>query len=191
MTRYNFDLSKPDKFREAIIYISRKSELDPKFSVTKLNKILFFSDFVFFGQHGKSITGQKYSKLERGPVPKAMMPVSKEMEADGDLIIREGTYYGYPQKKPIALRDPHLEVFLAIEIAMIDSVIEQFWRFTAKEISGASHGFIGWQIADFKETIPYGLAWIDEDPEFSDAEIEAILKVKPLSDQEKQRLKYH
>lgn len=188
--RFNSDLTKADKFREAILYISRKCETDQKFSVTKLNKILFYSDFIFFSKTGKSITGQNYEKLEHGPVPRAMKPVSDQMEASRDLLIRPGNFHGYVQKKPIALREPDLSVFSAEEIALIDAVIEECWKLTAKQISHASHGFIGWQIAEIKETIPYGLAWIEEEPEFTSEETEAILKLSPLSAEEKQNLRY-
>ena len=35
-----------DKFRELILYIAQESEGDPNFGATKLNKILFFCDFL-------------------------------------------------------------------------------------------------------------------------------------------------
>jgi len=46
----------PEKFRELILYIARKSEDDPKFGAVKLNKILFFSDFAAFRAFGKIVS---------------------------------------------------------------------------------------------------------------------------------------
>jgi hypothetical protein len=190
MTHFNHDLTKPEKFREAILYVSQKCETDPKFGMTKLNKILFYADFIQFSRTGESITGQSYQKLNFGPAPRAMKPVCDSMEAEKELVVKGRHHYSFIQNKPIALREPHLEVFSSSEIAIIDEVIEHVWRLSASEISDASHGFIGWQIMDFGETIPYGLAWIDVEPEFTEAELETISKLKPLSDEEKKNLQY-
>lgn len=185
------DLTRVDKFREAILYISQKCETDPKFSVTKLNKILFYSDFIHFSRTGSSITGQQYQKLDFGPAPRAMKPVCDQMELSGDLVIASRPYYGRMQNKPLALREPKIDILSGSEISVIDSVIEKAWKFSASEISDASHGFIGWQVAEIGEIIPYGLAWIDKEPEFTESEHEAISKLKPLSPEERARLKYH
>jgi len=176
------------KFREVILYISRKCETDPKFSMTKLNKILFYSDFIHYARTGSSITGQQYQKLEFGPAPRAMKPICDQMEASRELAITPREYYGLIQNKPIALREPEIDVLSAREISIIDSVIEKVWRFSANQISSISHGFIGWQIADIGETIPYGLAWIETEPEFSEEERRAIAESKPLTLDEKQQL---
>ncbi len=58
-----------DKFSEMIIYISDLSNDDSTFGLTKLNKLLFYSDFVHFAYHGTPISGQKYQKLPHGPAP--------------------------------------------------------------------------------------------------------------------------
>jgi hypothetical protein len=188
MTRIPIDLSKPEKFKEVILYVSQKCETDPRFSVTKLNKILFFSDFISFGRTGKSITEQNYQRLDFGPAPRAMVPVCTDMTERGDLAIVPRPYFNQTQKKPLALRDPDLSALSSSEVALIDEIIEKVWNLTASQISAVSHGFIGWQIAKPGETIPYGLAWIDTEPEFSLEEIEEISALNPLSDEEKQNL---
>ena len=57
------------KLKELVLYIAQKSEDDPSFGATKLNKILFAADFYFFGQTGRSITGASYVHRGKGPVP--------------------------------------------------------------------------------------------------------------------------
>jgi hypothetical protein len=60
------------------------------------------------------------------------------------------------QKRPIALRPPNLDLFSGEEIAIVDQWIEKCWGLSATEISLKSHGFIGWEVTPFKQTIPYG-----------------------------------
>ena len=60
------------KMRELILYVASKSQHDPKFGSTKLNKILFFADFAFYFKHGRSVTGQEYMRLKHGPAPRRL-----------------------------------------------------------------------------------------------------------------------
>ena len=70
------------KLRELILLIARSSERDEHFGATKLNKILFYSDFWAYRKLGRSITGEVYRKLEHGPAPKRLLPVVRRMEKD-------------------------------------------------------------------------------------------------------------
>ena len=60
-----------DKFHQLTAFIIRlfKENKESAF-ITKLNKLMFYSDFNFFRKMGRSITGSKYIKLSYGPVPK-------------------------------------------------------------------------------------------------------------------------
>ncbi|MBM4416381.1 MAG: DUF4065 domain-containing protein [Chloroflexi bacterium] len=57
------------RFKEVLLYIAQSSENDPRFGATKLNKILYFSDFKAFATLGDFITGATYQRLDRGPAP--------------------------------------------------------------------------------------------------------------------------
>lgn len=148
-----------DKMRELVLYISRKCEADAPFGSTKLNKILFYSDFTAYQRDRKPITGHTYFKLPNGPAPRCMKPLLREMIADGDLCIQPIMYKGKLQKRPVALRTARLSLFTAKELAIVDGYIEKFWGSTASKVSDLSHGFIGWKLADIEEDIPYCMAF--------------------------------
>ena len=63
-----------DKFKELILYVCEKSATDPNFGATKLNKILFLSDFWAYAYCGRPITGVEYMKLRFGPAPEGVRP---------------------------------------------------------------------------------------------------------------------
>ena len=67
------------RFRELLLYICEKSATDPKFGATKLNKILYFSDFLAFARYGKPITGFEYQRERNGPVPKRLVSIRNQM----------------------------------------------------------------------------------------------------------------
>lgn len=152
----------PSKMRELILYVSEKLADDDKFGSTKLNKVLFFADFLQYGMTKKTITGKDYWKLDKGPVPKCLVPLREEMIKEGSLDIIERDYWGKPQKVPVAKCKPNLGVFTADEMSLIDYVIEQLRPCDANECSLKSHKYLElfWDLAEYKETIPHGLALV-------------------------------
>jgi hypothetical protein len=150
------------KMAELILYVSDRCQLDPAYGSTKLNKILFYADFLFYAKHGVSITDQEYMKLGNGPAPRRLVPVRAEMIDGRELILRDQPYGAWQQKRPIALRDADLSAFSGEEIAMVDSVIALLWGKRAKDVSDLSHRFDGWKLAADRETIPYETALISD-----------------------------
>ena len=146
---------KREKFRELILYIAQQSEGDSTFGATKLNKILFFCDFLSFRDCGKSITGQRYFKLPFGPAPRALVPVVNELEEEDACIKVRRSHFGLPQETIFAKREANLDVFSPRDIALADFVLRKLRDNNASEVSNLSHEFIGWQLAEEQEDIPY------------------------------------
>jgi hypothetical protein len=152
---------RPDKFRELILYICEKCAFHQKFGAVKLNKILFYSDFSAYRNFGQPITGMEYFKLPKGPAPRRLLPIQREMQTDGDLVIQQRALLsGRAQRRPINLRKANLSLFTAQEISLVDDVIEAFRTLTADQISEISHDEIGWRAARLNETIPYETVFI-------------------------------
>jgi hypothetical protein len=161
---------KDKRLRELAIYISEKSSGDESFGSTKLNKLLFYSDFLAYLNFGEPITGSDYFRLERGPAPKRWIPVRASMVEDGDAKIKVEEFYGFPQQKLIPLRPANLKDFRPEALTLVDKIIALHKGKTAAEISDESHGFVGWKLACDKETIPYQVARTSRRP-LSDKEL--------------------
>lgn len=175
---------KPDrqKAKELILYIAQKSEKDPTFGATKLQKQLFVSDFVFYGLTGKSITGLSYRKLKHGPVMRDFPSLAKELvEKERQAVYQIKESFGYPQERLIALRDADLSKFNAEEIDTIHSVIDDLKDANATELSKFTHALYGWIAARDEEDIPYETIFVtgerltEEDIQFG-RELEFELK---------------
>jgi hypothetical protein len=161
-----------DKFKELVLYVARESEDDPKCGATKLNEILFYADFHAYRKLGRSISGETYQKLGRGPAPKRIVPVIAEMEATGLCVWAERDYYGFPLKKLIPLREPDLSVFTAQELNVVRSVISKLRDLNATEVSDLPFQLIGWQLAEEGEDIPYSTAFLGHPRPPTPAEVE-------------------
>jgi hypothetical protein len=153
------------KFRELVLYICEKCASHPRFGAVKLNKILFYSDFIGYRQFGRPITGVEYQKLQRGPAPRKLLPIQNDMKAQGELVIQPRQLWtGRKQLRPINLRTADLSVFEAREIALVDEIIDAFRDLTADEASDISHTEIGWKAARIGETIPYETIFVSSKP---------------------------
>ena len=153
-----------EKLRELILYVSQKCADQTGFGSTKLNKILYFADFISYKATGKPITGVEYQRLQWGPAPRRMKPVLDSMKDSGALGMQEDRFSGGGIKKPVNLVDPRLELFSGREISLIDYVIEKFEQFTAAETSLKSHIWGGWKYARDGEIIPYESVFVNNKP---------------------------
>lgn len=152
------------KFKELVLYISKRSESDPTFGAVKLNKVLFLADFLAYAVHNKPITGAEYIRLDHGPGPKLMGPIRDEMAENDEIVevIRE--HFGYPQRRIIAKREPDLSEFSGTEIALVDLVIDEEKDANATELSEMTHRMLGWRVAAHREVIPYSTVFLSDEP---------------------------
>jgi len=160
-----------DKFRELILYISQKCANDPSFGAIKVNKILYFSDFLHYANYGTPITGVEYQKLEYGPAPRPLLPIRQKMVNNGELGIQQLPIGSASRQKLVNLRSPDLSLFTAQEIALIDAVIDLLGPGTAADASEMSHRLSGWKLASINETIPYQSVFLSEDLKLTSADM--------------------
>ena len=127
------------KTAELILLITKHTEEDPTSGSTKLNKILYFAEISHLRRTGKPITGSDYQKQPHGPTLRRMPPIIRELESQGAAKEIEEDYFGYAQRKLVALREPDLSEFSAEEIESALDMVRQFWGKSAKEVSDISH----------------------------------------------------
>jgi hypothetical protein len=153
------------KFKEMILYFAKRGQ-DAGLVIgsTKLNKLLFFSDFRAYWRLGTPISGARYQKLKRGPAARQLVPMQDQMLADGEV-----QWKPKPQNEwddvllPISV--PNLGVFSRDEIAVMDEVFEDLRPFNAEAVSDYSHlRSAGWQAVDERDDIPYESAFVSADP---------------------------
>lgn len=158
---------KTEKFKELLLYLARECKDDTYFGATKLNKQLFFADFLAYARFGHPITGAAYMALPYGPGPKRLVPIREEMIEDDDLYLeRRGS-----QERIVALRKPNMKLFSKEEIETVDEVIESLREHDAEKVSQLSHKFLGWLAAraesearGYNVIIPYSTVFVSNAP---------------------------
>jgi hypothetical protein len=146
----------PDKFKELMLYAAEKSVSDDYFGKVKLNKILFFADFLAFGMMGEPITGATYKREIAGPVPLEFNWIAREIEKARDGAFVSKPFFNKQQIRLVAHRPANPHHFSIDEKDMIDEVIRNLSTRTATETSLLSHErSFAWQVAERGEVIPY------------------------------------
>lgn len=155
------------RFRELVIYVAQRCANDPWFGATKLNKVLYHSDFRAFERFGVPLTGVRYFRLPQGPAPKKLKHVERELIEEGAIRIDEVDLdfgrQGYRQKRTVALRNAEMRFFTADEIDLVNEVIRDLWDQSATEVSNASHD-VRWRVLQHKDALPYEFAYLADYP---------------------------
>ena len=149
-----------DKLAELILYVSDRHETDGSFGSVRLAKTLFYADFLFYAQTGRSITGETYVRKDQGPVPTHLIGTCDRLQQDRALVMEEGLVDGSAQKLPIPTRPADLSAFTAEEIGIVDYVLGRLKG--AETASELAYRFSAWELAEDGEEIPYQTAFLSE-----------------------------
>jgi len=156
---------KPDnkRFTELLLVLSERFADNPRFGAIKLNKLLFYCDFLSYAMLGRPLTGFEYQKRPHGPVPRGVLSIQSAMQQRGELLIEEIRLpSGKVQHRSRNLRKPRLDVFSREELDIIDQISRELSEHDAESISNLSHLEVGWKAASEYETIPYGTVYLSD-----------------------------
>lgn len=148
------------KFNELIVYFATRLTPEAALGRVKLAKLLMQSDYGAYLRTGVPITGATYEKWEQGHLPRELLLAQRDLEAQGAIQSEEVDYYGHKLKHITALRDPDMSAFSEDELAVAEGAIRQYGHESASYLSDLSHRELGWQLAEWKEEIPYNTAYL-------------------------------
>lgn len=143
--KFNFE-----KIKQMIIYFSSKIDY---LSKTKLNKLLFYSDFSSFKNCTVSMSGMIYIHDHYGPVPKYSDLIYSALSENGTIEWIPFPSNNGEMVKPGKVFDD--ELFSEQELHLLRKVTEQFKVDNAKEISAKSHEECAYKQTFMKEEISY------------------------------------
>jgi hypothetical protein len=153
------------KFKEMMLYFSQRG-LDEGLVIgsTKLNKLLFFSDFRAYYERGQPITGARYQKLSKGPAARQLVPMRDRLLADEEVRWKEKRE-GELDDVLVPISKPNVGIFSEDELRIMEEVFEELRPLDATATSDYSHlRSAGWNVMDEREDIPYESAFVSTDP---------------------------
>lgn len=116
------------------------STIGPTF-VTKMNKLLFYADFIHYKKHGYGITGITYRALPYGPVPERWGALYSSLPG---VEMEEFVYPSGQSGIKLEVNENKEYILNESELSTIENVCSLFSNMSAGEISQTSHLEKGW-----------------------------------------------
>ena len=110
--------------------------------VTKMNKLLFYTDFLSYREEGMGISGLAYKAIQYGPVPENRAKIySLTEDVSQDLVECANGNNG---TKPVSDIPYDRECFTNEQLQILETVYKTFKHNTPAEISQTSHNEAAW-----------------------------------------------
>jgi uncharacterized phage-associated protein/DNA-binding transcriptional regulator YiaG len=135
-----------EKFAEMVLYFFQHCQ---HLYLVRLNKLLFYADFLHYCSTGRSLSGYRYQAIPHGPVP-------ERYEMHFGLLIDEGlltraidpsrknSYNGQPVLNYSPKRPARPDAFSPAEWATLETVRQQLGRKSREDIVKLSHEESAW-----------------------------------------------
>ena len=125
---------------------------------TKMNKLLFYIDFVSYRERGMAMTGLSYRAIDFGPVPERWDRVYSEFPEVKQELRQVGDFEGCVLNTSV---NADTSLFMDEELDVLDAICTHFGRMTSREISLISHNEDAWLHHHNKhEHIPFKEAYM-------------------------------
>ena len=142
------------KLKNIMIAILERSE---DVWCTKMNKLLFYVDFLSYRERGMAMTGLTYRAIDFGPVPERWDKVYSQFDEIQQELQHIGEYEGTILRSASKIED---DVLTNEELNIINMVCNKFGSCSSREISKISHEESAWKNHHQKlERIPFSEAF--------------------------------
>lgn len=129
-----------DKFIFMVVFFISKK---PSYK-TKLNKLLFYSDFCHYKMHGKGLSGSRYRAIEFGPVPSEYDAIYNWLYKKQLIDIKEQYEEFGVTETLTAKKEFEKKLFNDSELATMKFINEKFDGFSSRQIKEFSHNEKAW-----------------------------------------------
>lgn len=130
----------------------------PQLSTTKLNKLMFYTDFKYFALNTISMSGVPYVRLGYGPVPDNYKLLYGAIEEAGAIKTQEKIVNDHVWEYYIANQEEVKDAFTKKEWSVLNDTLRRFSSYSAKQISEQSHTEVGWRENRTGKKISYEFA---------------------------------
>lgn len=126
------------RLKNVLLYVLEKSG---EVFCTKMNKLLFYIDFLAYRRYGMAVTGLSYKALDYGPVPERWDRVYSQF----DEIVQEPRRYGDKEGSVlVSTCRADMEQFSSSELEILEEVCSAFSDLTSVCLSDMSHKEEAW-----------------------------------------------
>jgi transcriptional regulator with XRE-family HTH domain len=132
-----------EKFTQMVLFFTEKMQPWK----TKLNKLLFYSDFSMYCKTGLSISGLQYRAIPMGPIPNNFQSIFEYLVNNNNVDIH---YTTFPdgntgeQFMPLSRGLINLDIFTEHELSVLEEIAARFKSTSTSDIINISHKEKAW-----------------------------------------------
>ncbi len=153
MNLENVEINK-NKYKNSLLYFIKYCN-NRYFGATKLNKLLYYLDFISYRDKKQSVTGDLYVNKDFGPVPSLVDDILSELREDKKLKVERVEYGEKGTFVYEALQDPDLSVFNSYEKELLRKICKEFVLWSTDKIVNQTHLEAPWFYSEPYEVVDY------------------------------------
>lgn len=143
------------KYYNAVLYFLHHCN-NHFLGITKLNKLLYYLDFISYRDRKKVVTGDKYVHLDYGPVPSRIDDtIIPEMKKEGLLDIQIIPFKDAHTVKFITKVEPDMSAFDSYENRLLRAICEEFKDIKTEQIVSQTHLESPWYYSEMYDQIDF------------------------------------
>lgn len=126
------------KYSNAILFFTKYCN-NKYLGATKLNKLLYYLDFISYRDRRKSVTGDIYIHEDYGPVPSKSDEILAKLSGEGKVKVERVEYKESGTFKYEAKQDPDMSVFSEYEKKLLGKICKEFLLWSTDKIVNQTH----------------------------------------------------
>lgn len=172
------------KLKAMLLYFCENT--DPRFlGKVKLMKLFYFLDFVHVKKYGVPVTWDNYINMEHGPVPSTVKNLVYSVDDEpNDAILADTITIEHSDGQAIHRILPlrkfgknDSDLLSETEREVLEEISKRFFSANQAKIEKAAHEEAPWATTKEMDSIPYTLAALDPDSQFTEEELELYNKL--------------
>ncbi len=146
-------LNKP-KYKNAILYFIKYCN-NQYLGDTKLNKLLYYLDFINYRDRKKSVTGDFYIHNHYGPTPASLSSILSEMQSSKEIEATEEAFRDSHTTSFVIKQNPDESVFINKEKKLLEVICREFIDWSTSKIVEQTHLEAPWFYSKPFEKVNY------------------------------------
>ena len=142
------------KYKNAILYFIKYCN-NQYLGDTKLNKLLYYLDFINYRDKKKSVTGDFYTHNHYGPTPANIGSILSEMRGNGEIEATEEAFRDSHATSFTIKKNPEEGVFTGREKELLKSICGEFLDWSTDKIVEQTHLEAPWFYSKPFERVDY------------------------------------
>jgi len=144
-----------EKYTNALLYFIAECG-NEKLGIMKLNKLFYYLDFISFRDRKKSVTGETYMHLPKGPFAASLNKIIAPAKKNGLIMHKEDESKKYGQRNRFqALKSYDLSVFDEYEQNLLKNLCKTFRDWSTDQMVAQTHSEAPWVFSNPSKPLDY------------------------------------